>query len=127
MIESPAACWIPSVRSPNGVHFSGLVQQKGSGVSREVRWFICRNCGLLESTPDRYFNIVSHRCEWCDHARRWLTAEEVKAVTESSAVAEALRAGKYVNMTDEEGRYVFTEWGSRPSAPKRRGPAPSGT
>src|SRR3989304_3303789 len=58
LIESPAACWIPSVRGPNGVHFSGLVQLKGSGVNREARWFICRNCGLLESTPDRYFNIV---------------------------------------------------------------------
>ncbi len=79
------------------------------------RWFVCRRCGLLESTPDPHFNVFTRRCAACEQGVRWLTAEELQALQARPAVVEAAGA-RYVNMQKGEEGYTFTEWGERPPA-----------
>ncbi|HXH81776.1 MAG TPA: hypothetical protein VNN07_02490 [Candidatus Tectomicrobia bacterium] len=84
-----------------------------------ARWFICRRCGLLQSTPDPHFNLFAHRCEACEHGVRWLSDEELAALRSNPAMMDAA-VGRYVNMQKDGDGYTFTEWGDRPPAGGKR-------
>lgn len=92
------------------------------------RWFVCPKCGNLGLTPDPHFNLFRHLCKWCNLSPRWLAPEELAALKEHPSAAEAVRAGRPVNMSQEGGQWVFAEWGTgsraHAKAHYRRRPGP---
>jgi hypothetical protein len=82
-------------------------------MGRAERWFVCPKCGVLGITSDPHYSLFRCHCKWCDLAPRWLTPDELAALKEHPSAAEAVRAGRNVNMQHEEGRWVVDEWGAR--------------
>jgi hypothetical protein len=79
------------------------------------QWSVCPKCGLVRVVADtRYGLLHQHRCPWCDLAPRRLTDEELAAaLAYERAAGAALTSRSNVSMTKEDGRIVFTEWGSK--------------